>query len=202
MIVYIVRHGETEANRKKICQGQTEEPLNSTGLDQARSVAQQLREVQFDYAFCSDLFRTRMTIQEILKANIQQFNVVFTPLLREIDAGIDVGMPVGHFFRVAKQRGENLRTAKHEGGESRDDAYKRAQLFIRDQLFPITLKTTIDKQHIEDLDQKESIKHIEDNDHITRVLIVSHGGCICELVRALQASAHSFHLSWIYQLII
>jgi len=55
--VYLVRHGETEGNRKKIIQGQLDIPLNQTGSDQAARVAEVLRTIKFDVALSSDLSR-------------------------------------------------------------------------------------------------------------------------------------------------
>lgn len=55
--VYLVRHGETDANRNKVIQGQLDTPLNEIGLEQARLVAHALQAVRFDAAFSSDLSR-------------------------------------------------------------------------------------------------------------------------------------------------
>jgi probable phosphoglycerate mutase len=55
--VYIVRHGETEANRQGIFQGQLDTALNKAGIEQARMVGEFLRGVRFDKAFSSDLSR-------------------------------------------------------------------------------------------------------------------------------------------------
>ena len=58
-IVYIIRHGETEENLKIIMQGHLDTQLNETGKEQARLVADALREVAFDKAYSSDLSRAR-----------------------------------------------------------------------------------------------------------------------------------------------
>jgi hypothetical protein len=57
--LYIVRHGETDANRQGIMQGQLDTPLNPEGILQARQTADILEKVPFDYAFTSDLERAR-----------------------------------------------------------------------------------------------------------------------------------------------
>ena len=56
-VIYIVRHGETNANKGGIMQGQLDTILNSSGLAQAELVANALQNVKFDLAFCSDLSR-------------------------------------------------------------------------------------------------------------------------------------------------
>ena len=56
-VVYVVRHGETDANRQEIIQGHLDTHLNEAGLAQAELVASALKDVAFDIAFTSDLSR-------------------------------------------------------------------------------------------------------------------------------------------------
>jgi len=55
--VYFVRHGETDANRAGIIQGQMNTPLNDRGVQQAKLVGEALRTISFDNAYSSDLVR-------------------------------------------------------------------------------------------------------------------------------------------------
>lgn len=55
--IYLVRHGETDANRKRIIQGHLDIPLSEIGLEQAALVASALRVIKFDIALSSDLSR-------------------------------------------------------------------------------------------------------------------------------------------------
>lgn len=55
--IWIVRHGETQANRDQILQGQMDTELNEDGVEQAKRVADSLKTVPFDVAFTSDLSR-------------------------------------------------------------------------------------------------------------------------------------------------
>ena len=55
--VYLIRHGETDANRNGIIQGQADTVLNATGQEQGRLVAKALGRVPFEVAFSSDLVR-------------------------------------------------------------------------------------------------------------------------------------------------
>lgn len=57
LTVYIVRHGETDANLNKIIQGHLDVPLNDTGRSQAHILSQSLRDVPFTRAWSSDLQR-------------------------------------------------------------------------------------------------------------------------------------------------
>ncbi|KAG8901027.1 hypothetical protein FRC01_009951 [Tulasnella sp. 417] len=49
--VYLVRHGETDANRQGIVQGQLETTLNATGWEQARRLALALKSIKFIHGF-------------------------------------------------------------------------------------------------------------------------------------------------------
>ena len=57
MIVYLIRHGETEYNKQKRLQGQSDIALNEYGKELARLTAQGMDEIRFDYVFSSPLQR-------------------------------------------------------------------------------------------------------------------------------------------------
>ena len=73
--LYIVRHGETEWNVKKIIQGHEDIPLNKKGEAQAKELAQKLRHINFDAIFSSDLIRSKRTAEII---NIEKKLVIQT----------------------------------------------------------------------------------------------------------------------------
>ncbi|KDQ61153.1 hypothetical protein JAAARDRAFT_124117 [Jaapia argillacea MUCL 33604] len=58
-LIYIVRHGETSANRQGIIQGQLDTKLNEEGVEQARLVGRTLEHVEWDAAWTSDLSRAK-----------------------------------------------------------------------------------------------------------------------------------------------
>ncbi|KAI5900462.1 phosphoglycerate mutase-like protein [Schizophyllum commune H4-8] len=93
-IAYIVRHGETEENLKMIMQGQLDTQLNETGKEQAKLVADALREVAFDKAYSSDLSRARETAKAILSHH-PSVQLVEDKALRERHLGDLQGKPVG-----------------------------------------------------------------------------------------------------------
>ncbi len=63
----LVRHGETEWNRKGQFQGQIDIPLNENGLAQAAKAGAFLKDVKLDMAFSSSMSRPKATAEAILK---------------------------------------------------------------------------------------------------------------------------------------
>ena len=61
MILYLVRHGQSEGNVKRYFHGQTDYPLTETGREQAREVAEKLKDVSFTRCCTSDLQRAYQT---------------------------------------------------------------------------------------------------------------------------------------------
>lgn len=60
---YFIRHGETDWNRLNLIMGQTDIPLNETGLRQARGVKKILMKIEFEKIYSSTLQRARQTAE-------------------------------------------------------------------------------------------------------------------------------------------
>lgn len=61
MKIWITRHGQTNLNRQRLMQGLTDEPLNETGLKQAKKARDLIGDVTFDAVYASPLGRAVMT---------------------------------------------------------------------------------------------------------------------------------------------
>jgi len=83
--ITFVRHGNTDWNIEKRAQGHSSNPLNDTGLSQARAVAERLAKGSWDFFFSSDLLRAKQTA-EIISSHINQ-PIMFDERLRERDRG-------------------------------------------------------------------------------------------------------------------
>ncbi len=59
MVLYVVRHGETDWNKVKRVQGHTDIPLNEYGRHLARETAKGLKETRIDLAITSPLIRAK-----------------------------------------------------------------------------------------------------------------------------------------------
>ena len=69
MNLYVVRHGETQFNIEKRYAGQTDVPLNETGIEQAKELAKKLEGEPFDVIVTSSLLRAKMTAEQIAEYN-------------------------------------------------------------------------------------------------------------------------------------
>ena len=66
MRIYVIRHGQAEANLKTAHAGWSQVPLTEKGIAQAQAVQPRLRELRFDKVIVSDLLRPRQTAQNAL----------------------------------------------------------------------------------------------------------------------------------------
>ena len=85
--IVAIRHGETEANKLGIIQGQTNTQLDAVGKAQAAAAAWRLRHEKFDLMLASDLDRAMDTAQAILQYH-PGLPLQKEPLLREWNLGI------------------------------------------------------------------------------------------------------------------
>lgn len=86
-MIYLVRHGETDWNLFKRCNGMTETFLNQTGFLQAKLQAKNLKDINIDVCFCSSQIRARQFC-EILYSG----SVIFDERLVEMFCGEFEGM--------------------------------------------------------------------------------------------------------------
>jgi probable phosphoglycerate mutase len=98
--LYIVRHGETEGNKKQIVMGHHDAPLTTEGEQQIRDTAQKLKDVHFDAIFSSDLPRAQRTA-EIIRLD-RQLAIQTSALLRERNFGPFEGKPSAEYREMIK----------------------------------------------------------------------------------------------------
>ena len=69
--LYIIRHGETDLNKKGIVQGRgVNSPLNETGLKQALAFYEAYRDERFDRIYTSTMLRTHQTVEQFIRKGI------------------------------------------------------------------------------------------------------------------------------------
>lgn len=153
MKLYLIRHGETDANSSFRFQGQTDTPLNENGRQQAQLLAQHFKDIPLDKIYCSPLQRAAQTAQAI--AQVKGLALQPVDGLKEIAFGEWEGLS---YDQIKTQgRGEiddffrNPALCHVPGGENFTDVAARVQ--------PIF---------------DECLREMEDKD----IAIVAHGGII------------------------
>jgi alpha-ribazole phosphatase len=119
--LYFIRHGQTEWNRIRRFQGQTDIELNDHGRLQAKAVAEELKDLTFDVIYSSDLSRAHETAKAINKYH--KMDIVKDERLRERSFGCFEGHTseeTGEKFPELKEKylADKL-NFKVPGGESR-----------------------------------------------------------------------------------
>ena len=89
-MLYIIRHGKTEQNKKMLMQGRSDHPLNEDGFAQAEEAARRFEEmgVKIDKVYSSPLIRAVQTA----KAIAPHLDPVIDDRLIEMDYGPYEGM--------------------------------------------------------------------------------------------------------------
>lgn len=85
MRLWLVRHGQTEANVAGLYSGHAPTPLTAKGVAQAQTLCELLQNVPFDYVLCSALERAQQTADYVLHG--RELARHTTPLLNEMFFG-------------------------------------------------------------------------------------------------------------------
>jgi len=125
--LWMIRHGETDANKNRRIQGQSDVPLNELGKEQAAKLAKRIGRLEFDRVYSSDLSRALVTA-EICFPDAE---IILDKRLREINLGDYEGRYYDKFTdeetAVVKVWFAGPFDQKVPGGESNDDMYNRAK---------------------------------------------------------------------------
>ncbi len=84
-IIYFIRHGESQANKRDAFIGHTDLDLTKLGHQQAQMAAEYLKDIPADVIYASDLKRAYNTAMHT--AEMKGMNVIKNENLREIYAG-------------------------------------------------------------------------------------------------------------------
>lgn len=180
---FLIRHGETDWNLEGRYQGQSDIPLNGTGLLQARRVAESLEREGLKAIFSSDLERARQTAA--LLSEETGAKVIEDPRLREIHQGDWEGKL---FSEIRKDYSEILQRRRRDplgtappGGETVSQVRERVLAAMADILkrHPAEkvaivshgLALALIKVHFRNLPIESVWDHIPDNAVPERIMV-------------------------------
>lgn len=165
----LVRHGETDWNKEKRCQGWTDIPLNETGMAQAEKISKQIKKGDYTALYTSDLKRAFQTADILNETLSLPINVAKE--LRELNHGeaegkTDIRQIYGDILKIMYDNTHpNCFEVRIPLGENRRE--------VLDRLLPFLKK----------------LAHTHKGENI---LLVSHGNLIVSLYLAFHKNDFMF----------
>ena len=146
MRIYIVRHGETEANKNGYLQGWTDVPLNENGRIIAELTGRGIKGIRFDHCISSPLIRAKETAEILLRESGNSASISFDDRIKEMNFGSLEGMSVrdGKLIQFLK---EPIVDYKFPDGESFQEVMKRTQEFLKELIAKDDGKTYLVSTH-------------------------------------------------------
>ena len=126
MNLYVVRHGQTEANVNHLFNGRNERDLTEFGIEQAKLLAYKMEGVPIDLLFCSPLKRAIHTASIL---NINNVEIIIDDRLIERDYGIFTLKSVD-LIKDRRNKLYDLDNNEIKEIESYKSIYDRAKSFI------------------------------------------------------------------------
>ena len=128
MKIYFARHGRTHYNDLRLCNSDplVDVHLTRQGEEQAKALADNLKDVLIDRIFVSELKRTKQTAEIVNKVHNAPIEV--EPLLNDHRSGFE-GKPFP-LLKEALDAADNQWTARFNDGESIEDMKKRVEKFL------------------------------------------------------------------------
>lgn len=138
MKIYVIRHGETNANKEGVLQGSSDWPLNEDGIKLAKLTGQNMKDIKFDICYSSPLIRAKDTAKYVIEESGNNTEIIFDDRLKEINGGIYEGKKFrskpseipGHIALMFKYN--PFLCGKFKNGESMLAVCKRTQNFLKE----------------------------------------------------------------------
>lgn len=168
--LYILRHGETEWNKKGRVQGHLDSPLTEDGIKQAVKISQVLKEIPFSAIYSSDLPRAFKTAH-IVKGE-RDFVIIPSKHLRECFYGPFQGFSYTA-FKAATEKSRKIR-----GG------------LLEEEQWRYSLNGVVENDH--DLVSRfmAELHRIAKNHKGEKVLVVTHGRCMRTMLMKLKVAPY------------
>ncbi len=127
--LYLMRHGQTEYNVRRVIQSHNDSPLTREGITSTRGRAKMLKGIIFDAIFCSDLERARKSLEILLDELDTNIIVNYCADLREIDFGQLTGRNIEDIMDIIQLHKKQTHR-RYPDGESGDSFSKRVLDFV------------------------------------------------------------------------
>jgi len=166
--IFLIRHGETVWNTKKLIQGQLDSPLTDNGIRQSNLLSKRIKKINPDIIYTSDLKRAIDTAN-IINQHINK-DVIEISGVRERHWGVFQGADwpkVKKFFPTQYKYYKNdSKNYMIPNGESYNQVAKRTM---------------------------DSLSDIIKNHENQKIVVVTHGGVISPLIRNLLSIPYKTH---------
>ncbi|WP_088036021.1 histidine phosphatase family protein [Evansella clarkii] len=130
MELYLIRHGQSEANLHGIIQGHADYPLSGLGKKQAAILGEYSASLKADNIYSSDLVRAKETAEAI--ADQRSLEVKTWPEIREVGLGPFEGRTrIDIMEKYPNLKHESLLTSGVEGTETVENITQRCREVIR-----------------------------------------------------------------------
>ena len=126
MKLFLIRHGQSEANLCTYYTGQTDVALTELGITQAEALQPILSQHHFDKVYSSDLKRARQTCEHALPGVTYETS----KLLREFDVGRLAGVQLGSVERKDSLDPDERPDYTDYDGENAKMVCARAKAFL------------------------------------------------------------------------
>lgn len=157
-VLYLVRHGESVANRDKIVSGHFDTPLSEEGKKQAAQTAELLSHITFDLAYSSDLKRA-----------IETAKIIF-------------GKAPHHTRRLHKLRERTFGTLEGGPGQKLKDLIEKYQSAYEalspEERWRFSYAPDMESNHQVAERFMSAVEEITRENLGKTILIATHGGCI------------------------
>jgi len=125
MKIYVIRHGLTDCNIKKIYNGRYDEDINKDGIKQATEASKIVKTLNIDLIICSPMKRTKHTMELV---NVNNIGVIYDDRLMERDNGKLTLTKKDEYFD--KEYYNYYSTKRIEGLETLPELFNRVHSFI------------------------------------------------------------------------
>ncbi|MDQ1339281.1 MAG: alpha-ribazole phosphatase [Campylobacterota bacterium] len=130
MNIYLARHAEVEEKYKGCYNGQIDIDISKKGQKEAKKLADNLKNIEFDIVYSSDLKRCRQSVQYFDKKQ-----VIFDESLREKSFGECEGLNYEEICKLKNTKYESFEQwISVLGGEDFDGFIKRVEQFFKTKI--------------------------------------------------------------------